>query len=196
MTYPTFTAGEVLRAADMNAVGLWRTTPTVSGTGVSISKGTITATAATTANVTNCFSSDYDFYKMVIRYQTSTTNDLFMQLRNGAVNAITNYNYSYIQAYLGFGVTVVRQNAQTQGLVGTSTNGAFWSGATVDIMGPYLAEPTTYHSDNTRNDANYTNVANYIMDGNHTTATAYDGLRLFVASGTFTAKFAIYGYNL
>jgi hypothetical protein len=196
MSAPTFTAGEVLTAADLNQVGLWRMTPTVSGTGVSISQGTITATAATSAVVSNCFSANYDFYRLIVRYQTSGTQSLFMQLRAGASDAATNYNWSQVQGYLGFGVTVARSTAQTQMEIGAASNGAFWNAATLDILGPALAEPTTFTNHNTRNDNNYQVPANYLYDGNHSTATAYDSCRLFVASGTFTAKFAIYGYRL
>ena len=195
-TPPVFTAGSILEASQLNEIGMWRMTPTVSGTGVSISGGTITATAATSAVVNNCFTTDFDFYRMIVRYQTSSTQPLFMCLRTGATNAITNYNWSQVQGYLGFGVTVARSTAQTQMEIGSASNGAFWNAATIDILGPRLAEPTTFTNHNTRNDNNYQVPANYLYDGNHSTATAYESCNLFVASGTFTAKFAIYGYRL
>jgi hypothetical protein len=31
--------------------------------------------------------------------------------------------------------------------------------------------------------------------GNHSTATAYDGLKLLVTAGTMTGTYAIYGYS-
>lgn len=167
----------------------------VSGSGVSLSGGKVTATAATEAIINGCFTTDFDFYRVMIRYQTSTTNVLFGQLRTGTTNATTNYNVSAIQGYLGFGVTVSRDNAQAQMTMGTPSNGAFWNASVVDIMGPRLAEPTTFTNHNTRNDNNYTNISNYIIDGNHSTATAYESLRIFVSSGTFTGTMAIYGYN-
>lgn len=170
--------------------------PTVSGSGVSIADGTITATAATEAIITNAFTTDFDFYRLMIRYQTSTTNLLFMQLRTGASNATSNYNYSEVQAYLGFGVTVARATAQAQIQIGSNSNGAFWQSSVIDIFGPRLAEPTTWNTNNTRNDAAYANAANYLYNGNHSTATAYESCRIFVSTGTFTAKFAFYGYNL
>jgi hypothetical protein len=195
-TPPVFTAGSILEASQLNQIGMWRMTPTVSGSGVSISQGTITATAATSAVVSNCFSADYDFYRMIIRYQTSTNNQLSMRLRVGGTDAITNYNYSQVQAYAGFGVTVARSTAQTSMEVGKDSTGAFWNAATLDILGPALAEPTTFTNHNTRNDGSYAQPSNFLYDGNHSTATAYDSCNLFVASGTFTAKFAIYGYRL
>lgn len=195
-TPPDFTVGQVLTAAQMNQIGMWKMLPTVSGSGVSIADGTITATAATEAIITNAFTTDFDFYRLMIRYQTSTTNLLFMQLRTGASNAATNYNYSEVQAYLGFGVTVARSAAQAQMQIGSNSNGAFWQSSVIDIFGPRLAEPTTWNTNNTRNDANYGNIANYLYNGNHSTATGYESCRIFVSTGTFTAKFAFYGYNL
>jgi hypothetical protein len=195
MPVPIFTSGEVLTADNMNQVGLWRMTPTVSGTGVAISQGTITATGATSAVVNNCFSSNFDFYRMMIRYQTSSSQALYMRLRTGASDADTNYNYSLVQGYLGFGVTVARTSGGAFE-VAQSTNGSFWSASVIDLMGPALAEPTTFTIHNTRTDANYAQSSNYLYDGNHSTATAYTSLNLFTFSGTFNAKFAIYGYRL
>jgi hypothetical protein len=185
---------KMVSAAQPN--GLWRMSPTVSGSGVSISNGTIIATNATEAIVENCFSSEFDFYRLMLRYQTSTTNNIFMQLRTaGGSNANTDYNYSEIQGYLGFGVTVSRPTGQAQMQIGTPSNGAYWSSSVIDIFAPSLNEPTTWNNLHTRSDANYANAASYLYNGNHSTATAYPSCRIFVSSGTFTAKFALYGYR-
>jgi flavin-dependent dehydrogenase len=181
--------------AQSGDAGLVLMRPTVSGSGVSISGGKVTATAASEAIMDNCFTSDFDFYRVLIRYQTSTTNSFFMQMRTGSTNAATNYNYSEIQAYLGFGVTVGRSTAQTQAQIGANSNGAFWQMTSIDIFGPKLSEPTTYSALNSRNDANYTNISNYVYNGTHTTATSYESLRVLVTSGTFTGTILIYGYN-
>ena len=195
-TPPDFSVGQVLTAAQMNQVGLWAMQPTsVSGSGVTLSGAKVTATAATEAVINNCFTDDFEFYRVLIRYQTSTTNSLFMQLRTGASNAATNYNYSEVQAYLGFGVTVGRATGQAQGQIGSNSNGAFWQMSSMDLFGPKLAEPTTYSVLNSRNDASYANIANYVYNGTHTTATAFESLRVFVSTGTFTGKIYIYGYN-
>jgi hypothetical protein len=195
-TPPDFTAGSVLTAAQMNQLGLFRMSPTVSGSGTAITGGTITATGATSAALENCFSEDFDFYRMIIRYQTSSSQNLYLRLRESGTDATSNYNWSQTQAYLGFGVTVSRSTAQGAMEVGMNSGGAYWQMSSLDITGPALAEPTTFSNLNSRNDANYNNISNYIYNGTHTTADAYDGLNLFVFSGTFNAKFAIYGYRI
>lgn len=175
--------------------GLVLMRPTVSGSGVSISGGKITATAATEAIITDAFSTSFDCYRMIVRYTTSTTNTLFAQMRTGTTNATSNYNYSETQAYLGFGVTVSRSTAQAQTEIGTNSNGSFWNMSVIDITGPRLAEPTTFAILNSRNDANYANISNYVINANHSTSTAYESIRVFVSSGTFTGTILIYGYN-
>jgi len=71
MSYPSFNVGEVLTAADMNAVGLWRVTnctvTSVGGTAATASNGVITiGTGNTSVTVANAFSSDYQSYRIVI----------------------------------------------------------------------------------------------------------------------------------
>ncbi len=48
MTYPSFSAGDILTAADMNAVGLW------------LVKTQTVGTAVASVTVTDAFSSTYD----------------------------------------------------------------------------------------------------------------------------------------
>ena len=53
MTFPSFSVGETLRSADMNAVGLWLVKTQTVGTGVS------------SVTVSNAFSDDYENYKVI-----------------------------------------------------------------------------------------------------------------------------------
>lgn len=67
MPVPDFSPGEILTAAAMDSVGLWRiTTCTVSSTGgtaATASNGVITVgTGNTTVTINNAFSADYDNY--------------------------------------------------------------------------------------------------------------------------------------
>lgn len=69
-TPPTFSAGAVLTAAQMNAVGMWRitscTVTSTGGTGATASNGVITiGTGNTTVTVSNAFSADYNVYRIV-----------------------------------------------------------------------------------------------------------------------------------
>ena len=61
MTYPTFNSGDVLTAAEMNAVGLWLVKTQTIGTAVS------------SVTVTGAFSTDYDAYQIVVTGGTFNT---------------------------------------------------------------------------------------------------------------------------
>ena len=67
-TPPDFTAGQVLTAAQMNAVGLWKVTPTsVTGTGASIDSNGDVVVSSGGSNVTlnGVFSADFKNYKIL-----------------------------------------------------------------------------------------------------------------------------------
>jgi hypothetical protein len=83
MTYPSFSAGEVLRAADMNAVGLWK-----------VASGTL---SGTTTNFQGCFTSDYDNYLIEMdSLQLNTTGDIFCRFLNGSTADAGSYRYAYV----------------------------------------------------------------------------------------------------
>jgi hypothetical protein len=77
MSFPSFATGEVLTAADMNAVGLWLVKTQTIGTGV------------TSIVVNDAFSSEYQTYRIIIENEsTSGGASHLMQL-----NGITGSNY-------------------------------------------------------------------------------------------------------
>jgi hypothetical protein len=78
MSFPSFATGEVLTAADMNAVGLWLVKSQTIGTGVP------------SVTVTNAFSSDYENYRIVI---SGVTGSAAIELRFNFVGLTTN-NYN------------------------------------------------------------------------------------------------------
>lgn len=172
-TPPVFTAGEILTAAQMNQVGLWLVKTETIGSGV------------TSVVVSNAFSADFENYLVhVTGGVTSATVTVTMKLGASA----TGY-YS--------GATIVTYS--TGAVTGTATNnGAAWNvglastgqiNVAVTVMGPNLADPTTYHSF----DSNTTSQArNWV--GYHSPATAYTDFTL--AGGTFTGgTVRVYGYN-
>lgn len=80
MTYPTFNSGDVLTAAEMNAVGCWLVKSQVVGTGVA------------TIDVTSAFSSDYQNYRVTYSGGVGSTNaNLNMQFGIGLTFTATNY---------------------------------------------------------------------------------------------------------
>jgi hypothetical protein len=91
MTFPTFTTGEILRAADMNAVGMWLVKTVTIGAGV------------TSVPVTSCFNADYENYRIVFSGGTgSVEQSAVIQLNNssGATYQVFGYYGSYGTATL------------------------------------------------------------------------------------------------
>jgi hypothetical protein len=128
MTFPTFSSGEVLRATDMNAVGLWLVKTVTIGAGV------------TSVPVTSCFSSDYRNYRIVINGGTVNSNGSLLVQLNGA----TGTTYQHFGYYGSFGTLSLvayappLTNSWTDALI-ASTLGY---GGTMDIFGPNLAQAT------------------------------------------------------
>ena len=86
MTYPVFTTGEILRAADMNAVGLWLVKTQAVGSGVA------------SVTVTGAFSSDYDSYRIV--YQGGTTSgSASIRFQLGGITGSVYQQYGYYGNY-------------------------------------------------------------------------------------------------
>jgi hypothetical protein len=181
-TPPDFTAGQVLTAAQMNAIGLW------------VVKTETAFSAAASVTADSVFTADFTNYVLKLRYTTSTTGSVSFKLRASGTSASTNYNYQSINGN-GSSVAASGSTAQTSANIGILTNGSFYSSASVDLFGPQLAEATTYTSTNMNSQGAYTAPINYYIAGNHSTATAYDGIEILVASGTMTGSYTIYGYN-
>lgn len=180
---PVFTAGQILTAAQMNAIGMW------------VVKPETTFTAATSFLAEDVFTSDFTNYRVNINYRTSGTNNIGIQLRVSGTNATTNYNAQLIQGTITT-PTVFQTLARADfpGVLGT--NGAFDSYATIDISKPNIAAATNFQLLASRNSGAYTGTFTIHYIGNHTTATAYTGLSFAVGGGeNATGTYTIYGYT-
>jgi len=149
--------------------------------------------AASAASADSIFTSAYTNYLVLVNYTTSTTVFVGAQLRVGGVSATTNYNRQYINGN-DASVGAARTTAASNYDFGFYSNGDFKSSARIEIFAPQLAQATNFISLNAVSPGGYTPL-NMFMSGNHTTATAYDGLGLLVASGTMTGTYAVYGYS-
>ena len=127
MSFPSFSAGEVLTAADMNAVGLWLVSTTTIGTGV------------TSVPVNNCFSSNFKSYRIVIENNDTNgaaSHDIQLQ-------GITTANY-YMAGHFWAWTVAASTTAYAPAPLTTfivSANTASGSGTQIimDITNPNLA---------------------------------------------------------
>ena len=170
----------------------WGTSLPTSGMVTLLSQTTFTG--ATTVTQDNIFTSTYTFYKILCRYTTSSTFPITLVLRASGTDATSNYNNQRFIAQ-GTATTVDRQTAQSNIVVGQSTNGSFFSQFDCELYGPQLAEATNIRSTMTLSSGAYTTPEWFNIWGNHSTATAYDGFKLAVSTGTMTGVYSVYGYG-
>lgn len=183
MTYPSFSVGETLRAADMNAVGLWLVKTQAVGTGVS------------SVTVNNCFSAEYENYKVIYSGgRNSTVADINLQLTSGGTASATLY----------YGV-LVYGNLTTGAVTGATNNNASvwsWAGAgagnndgaasmNLELHNPFDAKRTRLHNAQVLYGTVYGTYT-----GLHDVASSYDGIKITVAAGTMTGgTIRVYGYR-
>jgi hypothetical protein len=177
MTYPTFNSGDVLTAAEMNAVGLW------------LVKTQTVGSAVPSVTVSSAFTSDYANYIITWSGGTmSADSDIGIQL--GA--SVTGY-----YQFLNYGAS-----STATPLAGARNNTSSWSWvggglagqaghARAELFNPNVASYTKLMP------APYQNASNYgTTVGEHRVATAYTAFNLFPGLGTITGgTIRIYGYR-
>ena len=175
-TPPVFTAGSVLTAAQVNAVGLWLVKTQDVGTGVS------------SVAVTSAFSSDYDNYFITWTGGTQS-NDTNTSLQLGSTTTgyygFMSYGLNTANTPLGVG------NSNASSFVffgGGNTSGAQCAGT---LYGPNLAKPTFLHSDV----ASYSTVHGS-YNAREASTTQHTGFTILPSGGTMTGgTIRVYGFR-
>jgi hypothetical protein len=189
MPVPDFSPGEVLTAAAMDSIGLWKV-------------GSATAVYGTTTqlNISNVFTSDFAVYKVVIsslRYGTGNST-LSLQLLKAGVPAATS---SYDFAFRGLGSDGT--NRDTNGFGGTNlsdlgcfntTANDYRASVSFEVMNPAISSPTSFINMAASGFATYPFTRNGAAL--HSVSDTYDGIRLNPsAGGNFGAEVVVYGYR-
>lgn len=190
--------GQMIYETDTNRVLIWDNAAWVMIADTDTPPGlqfitSMSVTAQSELVIDNCYSSAFTNYLLMVRLQT-TVSDSFYQNRVGGSNAQTNYNRQLLEAQ-STAVTTSTNNTQTSFVFTSNSNGAFWQTAEVNVFSPAVAEPTGIQVNHCRTNGGYTVPSAFLIYGNHSTATAYDGFRVFVPSGTLTGTIRVYGYR-
>lgn len=188
MSFPSFATGEVLTAADMNAVGMWHL-------------NTTSFAAATQVDFTNVFSADYDSYKIVFhQWQATVGENHFLRLRNSGgvistVDYITNRNeqsggtLSGVTPGGGFSTTFFPTF-----IVGTSFDANAQVTGYLDVMRPNQTAFTMINGQFSRVDGS--GGWNVVTAGFYKQTTVCTGFSLIRNStATMTGKVSVYGYR-
>jgi hypothetical protein len=174
-TPPDFSVGQVLTAANMNAVGLWLVKTVTVGTGVS------------SIPVTGAFSADYDSYKVIYDGGVASAfSTIAMTL--GGNNGDYNMSLPYVTYGSATPLGTSLLNATSFALIGAGNTN--YLGLDVDVLSPNLARFTRVQG-------------HYIADaesgsysGVHKVATAYTDFALSIVGGTATGgTVRVYGYR-
>lgn len=178
-TPPDFVAGQVLTAAQMNAVGLWL-----------VKKETI-GTAVTSVAVSGAFSADYDNYLVLVSGGVaSTTNTLNLTLGATA----SGYYYSGIKLASYAAASITGDNAQNT----TSFPGA-GQGTTASLNGRFeLFQPfATKNTHILYGTAASTGTGQFHLRGGYLAdTTSYTAFTLTTSTGTMTGGTVyVYGYR-
>lgn len=177
-TPPTFSAGAVLTAAQMNAVGLW------------LIKTQTIGSAVASVEVTSAFSSDYDAYRIILTGGVASAQcDLKLTL--GATATGYYYGLVYNTYNAGTATGVAAQNTTSWVYGGTGTTNRL--DAVIEIRDPYSAKNTTVSS-------YYTQTATTggagVMQGYLANSTSYTAFTLTPSTGTMTGgTVRVYGYR-
>lgn len=169
-TPPTFSTGAILTAAQMNAVGLWKT-------------GSVTLTGQTTAQLNNCFTDDFDKYQIIYNLRmASGASGVNARLSVGGTPNATASSYVVGGRYVGYPTVGAADfnGAYTEWqFTYTGTSSAALS---IVVTDPKATRPTSFAGN-----ASSTNAAVYFA-GYHNQNTAYDGMYFFNTGTT-----AMYG---
>jgi hypothetical protein len=181
-TPPDFTAGQILTAAQMNAVGLWR-----------ISSGTQALTSTPTAFTGLFVDADYRNYRLMIKTTASSGgNRLLFRFLASTTPSTASYYCAGVGGDIGSNATVYfdRSNNASALSLGPAVSSAARI-ATLDIIGPNVAKQTLYsgyYSDTS-------NLVSFTIGGAHDVSTAYDGFDIGTNTGTQTIEWELYGYS-
>lgn len=179
MSYPSFSAGDVLTASDMNAVGLWK-----------IASGSLSLTTTAT-NVTGVFSSDYKQYRLLLNNTArSTSNRIDMKYIVGTTATSTNYYQGGIASDFSSNTTVYMQRSNNDSqFYGITSNSLTF--ITMDIANPNVAASTLHSGTCIDNNSGY----GYSFGGLNQTTNQFTGFQLFTSTGTATVEYQVFGYR-
>jgi hypothetical protein len=176
MAFPSFSAGDVLAASDMNAVGLWL-----------VKTQTIGATVGE-VEVTSAFSSTYDNYRIMVSGGVGSTA-MFLRFQLGSASVNGYYTaYSGVTYSSGAAALSADNDAANFSAVGIATSTSI--NLNVDLINPNLTEHTYisgFHA---------TATAGRQFSGYYNATTAFTSFKLICSTGNLTGgTIRVYGYR-
>ena len=185
-TPPDFTSGAVLTAAQMNAVGMW--------------KISTTSLTTVTNNISNCFSSDYANYRVIVRNlnnASGTVRNLTLRFRCASDDTTASYNSGQLGLYSStvFGSTTAAVSSATLGAISQQPTGNALGGLSIDILSPNTATGTTYTGTMLTYQGDVGAFVYRTVTGGISTTTQYTGFSIIGVTDALSGTVEVYGYN-
>jgi len=143
--------------------------------------------AASTITVDNCFSSTYKTYKIIIDFNLSAAQDLYLRLRsNGTTATGSDYIFNWIR---GFSTTLQTGTSGAQNywqIHYYSASGNGW--AEIIMHNPFETSVTGYTSTWRSNQP-----ALGLLAGTHGLTNSYNSFEFLPTGGTVTGTVKVYG---
>jgi hypothetical protein len=188
------TTGQVLTVS--GGVPAWGNTS--SGALTFIAGGS--ASATTSLTVSNCFSSTYRNYRIMISNLIGSGSEVETFLRmssSGTPNTAATYTFQTFRLYGTGTLASTGNNGTSSGsyiFAATTTPANQGGSCVIDICSPFQALPTTF----TTQSIVYNNAIGAYMTnqggGAHNTSSSFDGFNISTATTTLSYDYRIYGY--
>lgn len=151
--------------------------------------------AVSSVSINNCFSGDYDNYRVLVQAvgSTASATPLQIRLRVSGSDSAASYSDAIVYGNSGGGPSqeISGLSQMPIGYIANATTS--YSVSTAEIMGPFGSQATSFAilggGFGTTTTAYMTGV------GFHGIASSYTGLTLFPATGTITGFVSVFGYK-
>jgi hypothetical protein len=162
---------------------------------------TATVTANATLAVNNCFTTDFDNYRVIYRGIQNTaygTQELQFTIA-GTPTGTANFGYQGWGVFQNTSSAViwsggpVANNAASYGANGASAGNKFSS--VTEIYQPRLADATFLHTQAWSQGTGAGTNTSTFTNGWNNTSSQFDGFRINTPTGTMTGTISIYGYR-
>jgi hypothetical protein len=156
-----------------------------------------TYTGASTVSVNNCFTTDYDYYKLILTNDSlsSGSGNVYIKWRVSGVDSSASYSWGALGVEAGGNQLGNQGNNQSAGfLISQTRTGAGQFAFFLDIQNVRLATPTQAQWIFTSNTPTYNTVEATFGGGLHNVSTAYDGFSI-IAPANIAGKYKVYGYR-
>ena len=187
MPLTTYTAGEVLTAASLNANFSFA----AGGSGLTLIT-TATPSAVASVSINNCFTSTYDNYAILVVLTAGSldNHDISMRLRASGTDATTNYGQLALQ--ISASITRFADVLGTDEWLLGNYDKDFTGQYRVEISNPNKA---TFTNATITGTGNYNTDRTVWLSGSYQqSSTQFDGFTL-LTSGTITGTIKVYGYQ-